>query len=275
MAKAGGRRADPLYVSMYRRRTGERRPIPPFELRARIGIRPTNLSGFFETGEEVAATVRRALADGGAPLEEAQALLDFGCGCGRVISHLARDNGHAVRLHGCDVDANAVAWAGRAYPSVDFTASGYAPPLPYPDGRFDVLYSISILTHLDETSQDAWLAELKRILAPGGVALLTTNGEHVLDWYLTSPAAVERVHGMRERLAARGRLGDEGFVFEPYTRAAWHDADFSGVEESYGLTFHSERYVRERWGEWFEVLRFEPAAINSGQDLVLVAKRHG
>jgi SAM-dependent methyltransferase len=268
--------ADPVVLAGYRLRTGERRPIPPFRLRARVGVPGHRITRFLESGAQVAADLEATLEELGRPLSNASRVLDFGCGNGRVLAHLAgRHPDGKPELYGSDVDGEAIAWATRAYPHVRFAVNGYAPPLAFPDEHFDLVYSISIFTHLDEASQDAWLRELDRVVAPGGMLLVTTNGEGFLQWYRKSPAAVESTHRMSERLGGRGLLADEGLIFEPYARHTINEEAFPGVDAQYGLTFHSEGYVRSHWGEIFEVDQHLPGAINSGQDLVVLRKRTG
>ncbi|MGY1688890.1 class I SAM-dependent methyltransferase [Geodermatophilus sp. SYSU D01105] len=50
------------------------------------------------------------------------------------------------------------------------------PPLPFDDGRFDLVLGYSVFTHLPVDHQDAWLAELRRVTRPGGLLLLTVHG---------------------------------------------------------------------------------------------------
>ena len=50
------------------------------------------------------------------------------------------------------------------------------PPLPYEDDRFDLVYSVSIFTHLDEQLQRPWIEELTRVVRPGGLVLVTVTG---------------------------------------------------------------------------------------------------
>jgi ubiquinone/menaquinone biosynthesis C-methylase UbiE len=46
-------------------------------------------------------------------------------------------------------------------------ANGQNPPLPFPDDHFDLVFSSSVFTHIDEHAQDLWLAELRRVTQPG------------------------------------------------------------------------------------------------------------
>ncbi len=57
-------------------------------------------------------------------------------------------------------------------------ANAPEPPLPFPNEHFDVVCCLSVFTHLNEPMQDVWLAELNRIMKPGGVLLVTIFGEN-------------------------------------------------------------------------------------------------
>ena len=48
---------------------------------------------------------------------------------------------------------------------------------PYPDDSFDVVYACSVFSHLPETLHLLWLAEIRRVLRPGGVLVATTLSE--------------------------------------------------------------------------------------------------
>jgi hypothetical protein len=51
------------------------------------------------------------------------------------------------------------------------------PPMPFASDMFTLVYGISVMTHLTRTVQEAWLDEIKRVLCPGGLALLTFAGD--------------------------------------------------------------------------------------------------
>jgi SAM-dependent methyltransferase len=87
----------------------------------------------------------------------------------------------AGRLYGCDLNHAAIAWAAKHLPHATFTVNRIAPPLPYDDGRFDLVYALSVFTHLPEALTVDWLRELHRVLRPGGVLVLTTMGPAFLD----------------------------------------------------------------------------------------------
>lgn len=147
---------------------------PPASLRFRASsLIPLN--EFQRTGQGLAALVQARLASSGIRFSNAPNLLDFGCGCGRVLSWLAIDHPRA-QLHGVDIDADAIAWCRSRMPSVNLLAIQPDPPLPYPPGFFDAVFALSVFDTLRTDARAAWIAEMHRVLKPGGTLLLTVNG---------------------------------------------------------------------------------------------------
>ena len=104
------------------------------------------------------------------------AVLDWGVGHGRVLRHMPLA-GMTGPLHGVDIDPDNIAWARDHLKSLDMRVGPLMPPSPYEDDSFDLVYGISVMTHLTRHVQEAWLAEIARILKPGGVAMLTFSGD--------------------------------------------------------------------------------------------------
>ena len=265
--KTLARPVDPAYVRWYRGRSGDRTPIPPLRLRARIGS-GYDIRAFVADGRRVADVIEYGLERHGRPLDGLGALLDFGCGCGRVTRHLYAGARDPAVVHGCDVDAEAVAWSARNLPGGTYVPNGFEPPLPFPDEHFDALYSISIFTHLDEAAQGRWLEDVRRVLKPGGLALITTNGPGALEMFRTiasnSPDFTARIHA--------AEIPESGFLFEPYERSRWNESDFSGIEGAYGLSIQTEEQVRAAWSPVLEVVDFGAGVVNNGQDLVILRR---
>ena len=97
-------------------------------------------------------------------------VLDLACGEGYGSALLAR---HAASVTGVDVSQAAVDHAKRTYPSLTNVtfAVGSCTAIPAPDKSFDVAISFETLEHIHE--QEEFLAELDRVLAPGGVLLIS------------------------------------------------------------------------------------------------------
>lgn len=153
------------------------RMAPPARLRFRVG-EDSRLAAFLEVGRRTTENLVGVLEKAGRPPAPGQAVLDFGCGCGRTLLWLV-ERFPEVRWHGVDVDAEAIAWCRAHFRGAAFETGRPLPPLPYADASFNLIYAISVFTHLNEEFQRAWAAELARILKPGGVLLLSVYGEHI------------------------------------------------------------------------------------------------
>jgi SAM-dependent methyltransferase len=241
--------------------------VPPRRLRARVGA--PGARPFVESGRAAADAVRSAAADAGTPLDGAEAILDFGCGCGRVLFPLDARLPGQVRLTGCDVDAQAVGWLdGRLSARAHAVVNNFVPPLPFDDAAFDVVFSSSILTHLDQTSQDRWIAELERILAPEGLALVSIHGSRAFAHAIAGHARLTQ--NMLARLRAHKTLQD--FVFEPYDSDGATREELPGIAGAYGMAFQTPALIAERWHAAFELGDHREWAINHWQDLVVLRK---
>jgi len=99
-------------------------------------------------------------------------VLDVACGEGYGSALLATV---APSVLGVDIDAATVAHARAAYadrPGLRF-AAGSAAALDLPDASIDLVVSFETIEHLPEDLQPAMLAEIARVLAPGGLLLLS------------------------------------------------------------------------------------------------------
>jgi SAM-dependent methyltransferase len=98
-------------------------------------------------------------------------LFDEAVGHGLVGSLGAR----AERIVGIDISASVVREAARRNPSLEAVVADVR-ALPFPAGSFDVVVSNSTLDHFDsEAAIDEALAELARVLRPGGVLVVTLD----------------------------------------------------------------------------------------------------
>lgn len=216
-------------------------PVPPPALIVRVAGTP-DVEWFLRGGRLAAGTIRAALWRQGRRIEDLDAFLDFGCGCGRVVR-----NWLALRdtdVFGSDMNDDAVEWCRRNLPFATFEPNGLAPPLAFDSDRFDLVYGLSVFTHLPEELQLLWMRELERVLRPGGLLVLSTHG----DRYLPRLSGAER-----ERYAA-------GEVV-----VRWEEVAGTNL----CTAFHPPAYVRERLAAAFEPLDFvaEGAKGNPHQDL--------
>jgi SAM-dependent methyltransferase len=152
-------------------------PLPPAWLRVRVAG-TADPEWFVASGEQSVAAMGAALAAADAALDDLDTILDFGCGCGRVLRHLA---GVPADVYGTDPDGPAIRWCRANLGFAQFHQNGAEAFLPYPAGKFDFVYALSVLTHLRLDQQRDWMAELARVLKPRSLLLLTTHGRRYLD----------------------------------------------------------------------------------------------
>jgi SAM-dependent methyltransferase len=221
-------------------------PVPPAQLRVRVAG-TADVAWFLEGGLLGADSVRDALERHGTRIEELDALLDFGCGSGRVTRNWVHLGGPAVA--GSDHDEAAVEWCRCNLAFARFEVNGLAPPLAFEDERFDLVYALSVFTHLTEELQLAWMEELRRVLRPAGFLLVTVHGE-----------------SYRERLLPHERERfDAGRVV-----VRWEGVPGTNLCSA----FHPPAYVRDVLARGFEFVELAPegAKGNPHQDLVLLQK---
>lgn len=112
---------------------------------------------------------------------------EWGCGPGRVIRHLERLlAARHPSIYGTDYNAQTVAWCRAHLPGISFERNELSPPLAFEDGCFDAVYALSVFTHLSRERHFEWIAELRRVLRPGGIVILTTHSDAATDRLLGS-----------------------------------------------------------------------------------------
>jgi ubiquinone/menaquinone biosynthesis C-methylase UbiE len=94
--------------------------------------------------------------------------LEIGCGYGRLTPTFAEFSAEHTPV---DINPDAVAKARRAYPDYDFRVAS-ATDLPFPDREFDLVTTWTVLQHIPPDRIGIACAELRRVLAPGGMLLL-------------------------------------------------------------------------------------------------------
>jgi SAM-dependent methyltransferase len=188
----------------------------------------------------------------GAALTAYPRVLDWGCGCGRVSRYFLPLPGAAVT--GVDVDPENVAWCRANLPGGAWDVVPLRPPTTLPAAGFDLAFGVSVFTHLKEPEQYAWLDELRRVLRPGGLALMTFHGDASLVW---SRLSAERFTELRR----------DGFCEQANPL---YDADL-GEADYYRDVFHTTEYVRREWGKYFEVLAIKPTWV-AHQDLAVMRR---
>lgn len=208
-----------------------------------------------------ADVVVEAAQETGFEVGPGKAGLDFGCSSGRVVRVLAAAYPE-MEWHGCDPLAEAIDWARKNLPGINFVQSPEHPPLPYSDASIDLAFAISVWSHFGETAALDWIAEMKRLLRPGGRLVLITHGPHSIAHASANgsrePAQLEEI----ERALYR-----DGFWFVDEFGS---EGDFGLRTAEWGTAFFSPEWLLQRTSGAWRVGAFHPGRVQDNQDLYVL-----
>lgn len=164
------------------------------------------------------------------------ALLDVGCGFGRLAVGVLDRVGPIRDYRGVDVSAAAVAWCQRhvgsrhssfRFTRLDVRNERYNPGgdaitqafrLPLADASFDIAYAYSVFSHMELADIERYLTELRRVLRPGGMVFVTLFVADDVPDISINPASGARawqgpLHCVRYRRALiDARIREAGFT---------------------------------------------------------------
>jgi ABC-type polysaccharide/polyol phosphate transport system ATPase subunit/SAM-dependent methyltransferase len=225
-----------MMTAILRDRHYEEIPLPSDELRLRIG-KTASETNFLAQGLTAADRVMKVFGE-----SPRRPVLEFGCGSGRTARWLVPYPGWQANYHGCDPDAEAIAWLTEQGPFPVCVCSD-EPPLPYQDEMFGGVFAFTAFTRLPPETHQSWYCELRRVLAPGGLVFVATLGGSMARPRRGSVAAEFNASG--RAYVSRGPFRSAAFVSLEFTRQA-----VEGVftvenyeERSYGRT---DTYVLKR-----------------------------
>lgn len=221
-------------------------PYPPLRLANRV----SSLAGsedpsaeFDRRGGEEKRALLKLLSQGWS--FSGKRVLDFGCGSGRTLRHFLRE-AEEGEFWGADIDGPSIDWLRRSLsPPFHLLHSQREPPLEFDRSSFDLIWALSVFTHLTDNSL-AWLRELHSLLRPNGLLIATYMGRWTSLWLLGEPWDEDSV-GMN--------------ILR--TEQSW--------EAGGPLVLMSDWWVHEHWGRGFKVEQVLPEM--NGQTWVLLRKR--
>ena len=177
-------------------------------------------------------------------------VLDFGCGAGKVIRQFSAESA-ASEFWGCDIHGPSIEWMQQNLcPPFHAFQCEETPGLSQADESFDLIFALSVYTHITE-HWAGWLLEHHRTLADGGLLVASFLGEAMLELLIGEPWSEDHI-GMNSLLA--------GYPW-----------DLGGP-----VTFISPWWLRAHWGRAFDILELRPhtgGETPAGHGLVVLRKK--
>jgi ubiquinone/menaquinone biosynthesis C-methylase UbiE len=231
--------------------------LPSAEHWSRIAS-PGMTAEMFAAGGVNSAYKITAIAKKYLPAKRGITVVDWGVGCGRVAVPLKRIFLPNATVIGYDVDEFNIEWCKNQLSDVRAETCDYFPPLELAAQSVDLMYGISVMTHLTQAAQEIWLREIKRIMKPNGVCILSVHGDYSL-------------------------LGNRGFspiVFQQLKAFGISDISYNwdglgpklSLKGYYRGTFQLRQQVEEAWSKHFQIVEYLPAANELNQDFVVLKR---
>lgn len=184
-------------------------------------------------------------------------ILDWGCGSGRVIQHMYQFVPYSL-LYGADTNSKMLDWNTIHIKDVHFSDLNKSTKSSYPTNFFNLIYGISVFTHLPVIEQEKWKQELTSILKPSGILLLSTQGNNFTKNLLNKEILQLKQTGHFEK-AFPQKNGANGAG----------NRNFS--------SYHTYDYLLAFFSESFSILHFYDGQLfpekMGGQDLWLLQKK--
>ncbi len=180
-----------------------------------------------------------------------ESYFDFGCASGRVLRHFCAQS-EVQTLWGSDINGRHIKWLNDYLPQkLKLVHNNCIPYIGIADNSIDVIGAFSVFTHID-TFETAWLAELYRILRPGGMVYLTVQNEDT--WNLLRSA------NDTDFLLTRIRkiCSDIDDMLKSDLPSGRTDFRYTDLGPYRALVFHSNDYLQKTWGRFFEIAEVKP-----------------
>ena len=182
-----------------------------------------------------------------------KSVMDFGCATGRVVRHFAAHS-DIPEIWGTDINQRHVRWLYEHLPmNVKPVFNHCIPTLPIPDSSVDIITAFSVFTHID-TFETHWLAELSRIMSDDGMCYLTVHNE--ATWKVLEKERDNEKNRLIQSIARidpdfKAQLAQpmpEGRKIYRFTESGPYRAQ----------VFHSNSYLRNVWGRFFNIEAIMP-----------------
>jgi SAM-dependent methyltransferase len=206
-------------------------------------------------------------------LEDCSAILDYGCGWGRVIRFFLKEI-EPARLFGADPIEDVIELCKRTNPWCQFQLIDTEPPTPFADETFDFIYAFSVFSHLSEDYHKRILRELHRILRPGGLLMVTTHGREYITQCAEARLTVDPASLPPSVAASLQSFRDPDKALDDYDQGRYCFGSLAHLVgwEYWGDTAISKAYASTQWGPLFKFVDYVDDRKRCSQNIIVARK---
>lgn len=204
--------------------------------------------------------VKSACSDLNQPINADTKILDFGCGWGRIARFFQKETS-LENIYGVEVLPELTAACESTFKTGNFHTIEQTGTLPFESNTFDVAFANSVFSHLDVELNMSWLAEIERVLKPGGVAALTIIDTDKYKQMANSGSAWFESLGIDGEDTLQ-KLDSGEFV--------WATTNRTGELEGYGLSFIPIDWINANWTDKMDLVQVNT---DYSQSVVVLQKR--
>jgi SAM-dependent methyltransferase len=218
---------------------------------------PEHVASYLRGAADFVDILQRSCVEAGRGWNSIEAVLEIGCGYGRTIRELTK------RISASRISVSDVIDAGAHFTAAEFGVQK-VPPIEEAggtlDARFDLIYLLSVYTHLPRDMVATNLRHVAAALKPGGIAVLTVHGRG-------SAETAERYDQYwLDKTRVLDALARDGYYYERYP---YYYAE-------YGLTWFTraafEKLVAETAPQ-LALVSYHPTNLDGHQDIFVYRRR--
>ncbi|MFD3300191.1 methyltransferase domain-containing protein [Aquipseudomonas alcaligenes] len=179
--------------------------------------------------------------------------VDFGSGWGRYTRFMLKYV-HPDNLYGLEVNSAMVEHCRKSFGMANFIKVESYPPCDLRDNLVDLVFGYSVFSHLAPACANAWIEEFARIMRPGGLLLMTTQGRTFIDYCRNIRESGNRSHPWFVSLAKA--FADTEQAYRDYDAGEFLHYGEGQYGGSYGESLIPRGYVEKAWLKDFELVDY-------------------
>jgi SAM-dependent methyltransferase len=247
----------PEYTAGQYIRWQERQPTPPIPNIERVSGKGATGYNYHNNGLTDFLRFSRIAREHGIEIASPDvSVLDWGCGCARLTRHFIDAAGDRTKIKGIDIDGDNIGWCNGNILDGAFTHVGLYPPTPFPDSSFDLIMANSVLSHLTLDVMNQWLGEVRRLLKPKGIAMLSYHGDF----------SIAAVNGRAPELA--NKILEDGFNAD---KQAAELREFIPDSTYYRQTFMTDEFAAGIFRQHFDLRAVKVGIVSRYQNVAILS----